>query len=282
MSRDNPIGFANFLPSYTATAWYHKRLAPELQARPVEQVVDEAEKWSVSSYQPALMMGARLSPAERSRVVQQLARFTGLDTSVVLDNDLRVNLSRFNHELLRGQRRIVGRLDSRFTTFDVDPGAEGVALDPSEATIRNTFTPAFNDYVRRELRYRNDDVYYILGGGIGRWRYPQNNGYADVTPSLERAFTKNPYLRLYVAMGYYDMATPYFAVEYTLAQLKVAPEVQRNIVTEYFTAGHMMYIDQPSAAKLRAGIRRFIDGGTSPQREGTPAVAGTGSTTAPR
>ena len=275
MNRDNPVGFANFLPSYTATAWYHHRLPADMQARPVDQVVNDAERWAVSEYQPALIMGARLSPAERSRVAQQLARYTGLDTAFVLDNDLRVTLSRFNHELLRGQRRIVGRLDSRFTTFDVDPGSEQVALDPSEATIRNTFTPAWNDYVRRELKYRNDDVYYILGGGIGRWRYPQSQGYADVTPSLERAFTKNPYLRLYVAMGYYDMATPYFAVEYTLAQLKVAPEVQRNITTEYFTAGHMMYIDEVQRGKLRSGIRRFIDGATSGERvPSAAAVAG--------
>ncbi|HEX2781707.1 MAG TPA: hypothetical protein VHM30_19535 [Gemmatimonadaceae bacterium] len=261
MDRGNPLGFANFLPSYAATAWYHKRLAPDLQAKTVEQVADEAERWAVSEYQPALVMGARLARDQRSRIARQLARYTGLDTAFVLDNDLRVTLSRFNHELLRGQRRIVGRLDSRFTTFDTDPGAETVQLDPSEATIRNTFTPAWNDYVRRELRYRNDDVYYILGGGIGRWRYPQTQGYADVSPSLERAFTKNPYLRVYVAMGYYDMATPYFAVEYTLSQLKVAPELQPNIVTDYFAAGHMMYIDAPSAAKLRAGIRRFLEGG---------------------
>ena len=266
MSRDNPLGFANFLPSYAATAWYHKRLPADLEARPVEQVVDEAERWAVRDYQPALIMGARLAPEQRSTIARQLARYTGLDTAFVLDNDLRVTLSRFNHELLRGQRRIVGRLDSRFTTFDIDPGSEAVQLDPSEATIRNTFTPAWNDYVRRELKYRNDDVYYILGGGIGRWRYPQNNGYADVTPSLERAFTKNPYLRLYVAMGYYDMATPYFAVEYTLAQLKVAPEVKQNITTQYFAAGHMMYIDDAQRGKLRGGIREFIDGATAPRR----------------
>jgi carboxypeptidase C (cathepsin A) len=258
MDRTNAIGFVNFLPSYAATAWYHHRLAPELQAKTVEQVMDEAKRWAVAEYEPALVMGARLTAEQRAPIVRQLARYTGLSEQFVSDNDLRVTLSRFNHELLRGERRIVGRLDSRFTTYDIDPGSEDVQLDPSEATIRNTFTPAWNDYVRRELKYRNDDVYYILGGGIGRWRYPQNQ-YADVSPSIERAFTKNPYLRLYVAMGYYDMATPYYAVEYTLGQLRIAPEVRANIATDYFAAGHMMYIDDSSAAKLRAGLRRFID-----------------------
>jgi len=259
MNRDNPVAFANFLPSYTAAAWYHHRLAPELQAKTLEQVVEESRRWAVAEYQPALMMGARLTTEQRSAIVRQLARYTGLPEQFVADNDLRVTLSRFNHELLRGERRVVGRLDSRFTTYDLDPGSDEVQLDPSEATIRNTFTPAWNDYVRRELNYRNDDVYYILGGGIGRWRYPQTQGYADVSPSIERAFTKNPYLRLYVAMGYYDMATPYSAVEYTLGQLRVSPEVRANIATDYFAAGHMMYIDDSSAVKLRAGIRRFID-----------------------
>jgi carboxypeptidase C (cathepsin A) len=258
MDRGNALGFANFLPSYAATAWYHKRLAPDLQAKTVEQVTDEAERWATTEYQPALVMGERLPSDRRATIAKQLARYTGLSEAFVSDNDLRVTLSRFNHELLHGERRIVGRLDSRFTTFDTDPGSDDVQLDPSEATIRNTFTPAWNDYVRRELHYRNDDVYYILGGGIGRWRYPQNQ-YADVTPSLERAFTKNPYLRLYVAMGYYDMATPYYAVEYTLSQLRVAPEIRANIVTEYFPAGHMMYIDDPSRVKLRQGMRKFID-----------------------
>ena len=260
MDRDNPLGFANFLPSYAATAWYHHKLAPDLQAKTVEQVTDEAERWAVSEYHPALVMGQRLTGDRRSAIVKQLARYTGLPERFVEDNDLRITLSRFNHELLRGERRVVGRLDSRFTTFDTDPGSDEVQLDPSEATIRNTFTPAWNDYVRRELRYRNDDVYYILGGGIGRWRYPQTQGYSDVSPSLERAFTKNPYLKLYVALGYYDMATPYHAVEYTLSQLRVAPEIRANIVSEYFAAGHMMYIDEASRTKLRAGMRRFIDG----------------------
>ena len=274
MDRDNPVGFVNFLPSYAATAWYHHRLPADLQARTLAQLLDEAKRWSVTEYQPALVLGERLTADQRGAVVKQLARYTGLPERFVADNDLRVTLGRFNHELLRSDRRIVGRLDSRFTTYDLDPGSDEVQVDPSEATIRNTFTPAWNDYVRRELKYRNDDVYYILGGGIGRWKYPQTQGYSDVSPSIERAFTKNPYLRLYVALGYYDMATPYFAVEYTLGQLRVAPEVRANIVTDYFTAGHMMYIDDASAAKLRGGIRRFIDGAARQgDRRATGAVA---------
>lgn len=259
LDRGNDLGFVNFLPSYAATAWYHRKLAPELQAMTVERLTDEVEHFAMNEYNVALTMGARLPDDQRRAIVQRVARYTGLSERFVEDNDLRVTLARFNHELLRDERKLVGRLDSRFTTFETDPAAERGQLDPSEATIRNSFTPVLNAYVRRELRYRNDDVYYILGGGIGRWRYPQTQGYSDVSPALERAFTRNPYMKLYVALGYYDMATPYFAMEYTMAQMRLAPGIRRNVVMDYFASGHMMYIEESSMAKMRAGMRRFID-----------------------
>ncbi|HET7458378.1 MAG TPA: hypothetical protein VFJ74_12080 [Gemmatimonadaceae bacterium] len=262
--RGNDIGFVGFLPSYAATAWYHKKLPADLQSQTLEQVTQQAARWAETDYALALMKGNRLTDAERAKVVEQYARFTGLPKEFVEDNDLRVTLSRFDQELLRERRLTVGRLDSRFTTFNADPAAERGAFDPSEAAIRNTFTPVLSDYLRRELRYRSDDVYYILGGGVGRWRYPQQNGYANVTPALERAFARSPHMRLYVAMGYYDMATPYYAVEYTLSHLAVAPDARRNITTDYFPAGHMMYIDEASMAKLRAGLGKFFDDALKP------------------
>lgn len=272
MDPGNDIGFVNFVPSYAATAWYHKKLPADLQRLPLEEVVRQAERYAETDYAQALMRGSRLTAGERQQAVAQLARFTGLPAAVVEANELRITLARFNAELLRDQRRTTGRLDSRFTSYAQDPGAERGQFDPSEASIRNSFTPVLSEYVRRELGYRNEDVYYILGGGIGRWRYPNNNGYANVTPSLEHAFAKNPYMRLYVAMGYYDMATPYWAVEYTLSHLTVAPSVRANIMTERFTAGHMMYIDDASMTKLREGLRTFIAGAA--QQRATPATAG--------
>jgi carboxypeptidase C (cathepsin A) len=256
----NDLGFVNFLPSYAATAWYHKRLPADLQRLTLEQVTAQAERWAESDYARALMRGNRLTDAERRATAEQLARYTGLTPAFAEQNDLRITLARFNQELLRDKRLTSGRLDSRFTTYATDPGAERGQFDPSEASIRNSFTPVLGEYVRRELGYRNDDVYYILGGGIGRWRYPQSQGYANVVPSLERAFTKNPEMRLYVAEGYYDMATPYFAVEYTLAHMNVDPRVRANIMVDRFAAGHMMYIEAQSMAKMREGLRRFIDG----------------------
>lgn len=254
----NDLGWVGYFPSYVAAAWYHRKLPADLQALPLEEVLHQAERWTDGAYLQALHAGAKLSDADRQQATAQMARFSGLSRGFVEDNDLRVALPRFDHELLRDRRLVVGRLDSRFTAFSTDPGGERGEFDPSEASIRNSFTPVLNDYVRQELGYQSDDPYYILGGGIGPWKYPTTQGFPDVTPSLERAFAKNPAMKLFVAMGYYDTATPYWAVEYTLDHLNIAPAARRNITTDHFAAGHMMYIDEPSMKKLRAGIGRFI------------------------
>jgi carboxypeptidase C (cathepsin A) len=261
--RGNDIGFINFIPTYAATAWYHRRLAADLQKQSVEEVTVAAEKWSVNEYASALMKGNKLPAAERQATVDQMSRFTGLSKDVIEQNDLRVALGAFDSELLRDQHETVGRLDGRFTGFAPLGGARGGGSgvgDPSDISIRNTFTPVLTDYTRRELGYRNEDTYYILGGGIGRWNYPQNS-YATVVPNLERAFAKNSYMKLYVAEGYYDAATPYWAVEYTLSHLSIDPKVARsNITVGKFTAGHMMYIDEPSMKKLRSDLEKFYSG----------------------
>ena len=265
-ARSNDVAFINFLPHYTATAWYHKKLPSDLQRLTLEQVTAQAERWALGDYAAALIKGNRLSASEFGAVANDMARFTGLPRSFVELNDLRVTLQQFDAELLRDQRLQVGRLDSRFTGFAPNisaggggPGAAGPG-DPSMSIIRNTFTPVFTDYARRELNYRNDDVYYILGGGIGPWNYPQNQ-YGSVMPHLERALAINPYMRIFFAEGYYDGATPYFATEYTISHLSADPKLLRsNVQVERYTAGHMMYIDESNARKLRADLARFYTG----------------------
>jgi len=262
-TRGNDLGFVNFIPTYAATAWYHKKLPADLQRESVEQVATAAGDWAVGQYSSALMKGNRLSPTERQATIDQMARFTGLPKDVIDYNDLRVPLGTFDSELLKDEHETVGRLDGRFTGFaPLAAGGRGGGAgvgDPSEISIRNTFTPVLTDYNRRELGYKNEDTYYILGGGIGRWDYPQNT-YATVVPNLERAFAKNAYMHLFVAEGYYDAATPYFAVDYTLAHLSVVPRVAKNnITTDKFEAGHMMYIDEPSMKKLRGDLEKFYN-----------------------
>jgi carboxypeptidase C (cathepsin A) len=270
-TRGNDLGFINFIPTYAATAWYHKKLPADLQRLTLSELVSQAEKWAASDYASALLKGNKITPPEFRATADQMARFTGLKPPVIELNDLRVPLQVFNSELLEDQRKTVGRLDTRFTGFAAlvagggrIGGAPGIG-DPSEVVIRNTFTPVLTDYNRRELNYKNEDTYYILGGGIGQWNYPQNQ-YATVVPNLERAFAKNPYMKLFVAEGYYDGATPYFAVEYTLSHMSVDPNVAKsNIMVERYAAGHMMYIDEPSMKKLRADLSRFYDNATRGQ-----------------
>jgi carboxypeptidase C (cathepsin A) len=263
-ARGNDLGFINYLPTYAATAWFHHKLPDDLQRLTVEQVTAQATQFALGDYAAALMKGNRLGADERRTVGDQLARFTGLARDVIDQNDLRVSLGTFDTELLRGSQRSVGRLDGRFTSFNAllaGGGGSGQTFvgDPSEISIRNTFTPVFTDYVRRDLNYKSDDVYYILGGGIGPWKFPENQ-YATVVPNLERAFARNPFMQLFVAEGYYDGATPYGAVDYTLSHMSVDPAVlAHNITVERYPAGHMVYIDDPSAKKLRADLATFYD-----------------------
>jgi carboxypeptidase C (cathepsin A) len=256
----NDLAYVMFLPSYAATAWYHRKLPSELQSRSVQQVVAEAEQWAANDYMLALEKGDRLQGQERQDVIAKLARFTGLDPRFLDNANLRVSLNFFRKELLRNEKRSIGRLDSRFKGYDSSYVTAGPDFDASEAAIRPPYTSTFNNYVRAELNYKSDLEYYILGGGItSQWNWNTNNGYVDTSLALRNALAKNPYLKIFVAMGYYDMATPYFAVDYTLHHISLDPMLLRNFSTGYYEAGHMMYIDEKSLSKMRSDVGRFID-----------------------
>jgi carboxypeptidase C (cathepsin A) len=255
----NDLPLILILPSYTATAWFHKKLPADLQRQPLRKVLDEAEKWAINEYQIALSRGDRLAGQERQKVIKQMARYTGLGETFIDNCDLRVELSKFNKELLREQKRTTGRLDSRFTGIDSRAAGDGPEFDPSMTAIRPPYTAALNDYVRRELDFENDSVYHILGGGFtAPWNWSADNAYADTSVALKSAFSKNPFMKLFIAYGYYDMATPYFAAEYTIDHMSLDPGLKSNIKTAYYEAGHMMYIDLKSLAKLKQDVATFI------------------------
>jgi carboxypeptidase C (cathepsin A) len=255
----NDLPLTLILPSYTATAWYHKKLPADLQRKPLRQVLDEAEKWAANEYTLALGKGDKLVGTERQKVVDQMARLTGLSKSFIENCNLRVELNRFNKELLRDQKRSTGRLDSRFTGIDARVAGDGPDFDPSMTAIRTPYTAAFNQYVSAELGYKSDLTYYILGGGFtSPWSYGVDNNFADTSVSLRAAFNKNPFMKLFVAYGYYDMATPYFAAEYTLDHMNLDPSHKTNIKTAYYEAGHMMYIDVKSLAQLKKDVAVFL------------------------
>jgi carboxypeptidase C (cathepsin A) len=255
--KGNDLPYVLFLPTYTAIAWYHKKLPADLQGN-LRKTLDEVERWAASDYTVALAKGDRLTPAERQEVIDRLARYTGLDKKFIDNSELRIEIQRFDKELLRDQKRTVGRLDGRFKGIDDLAVSERPDFDPSMAAIRPPYTAAFNDYVRRELGFKSDLEYYILGGGIGRWDFGSDNAYADTSEPLRSAFAKNPYMKLFVASGYYDLATPYFAAEYTMSHMGLDPSLRNNVTYTYYEAGHMMYIEQGSLAQLKRDAAAFV------------------------
>src|SRR5437588_2256470 len=230
----NDLPYIMFLPSYAATAWYHKKLPRDLQSKSVHQVATEAEQWAANEYALALAKGDRLTGQERQDVIAKLSRYTGIDKTFIDNANLRVSLNFFRKELLRDEKRSIGRLDARFRGYDSSYVTAGPDFDASEAAIRPPYTSTFNNYVRSELNYKSDLEYYILGGGItSQWNWGTNNGYVDTSLALRNALAKNPYLKVFVAMGYQDMATPYFAVDYTLHHISLDPTLQKNFSTAH-------------------------------------------------
>ncbi|HEX9894346.1 MAG TPA: hypothetical protein VGA78_10505, partial [Gemmatimonadales bacterium] len=258
----NDLPYALFVPLYTATAWYHQRLEKELQAD-LRRTLSQAERWVDTDYTLALQKGDGLTPEERRRTAEQLARFTGLSREFLERYNLRISLNVFQKELLRDQGRTVGRLDSRFTGWDAVAGGDNPEFDPSMTAIRPPYTATFNDYVRRELGFKSDLEYYILGGGIGPWTYETDNAFADIGEQLRGAWARNPHMRLFVAFGYYDGATPYYAADYTIRHMRLMPEQKTRISTGHYEAGHMMYIHVPSLVRLTDDVRRFVTGGAA-------------------
>ena len=258
---NNDLPLVLIFPSYTATAWYHKRLPAEMQRKSLREVLRESEDFSANVYGPALLRIDRLSVSERQSLLDRFVALSGLNRSFVEHNNFRVELGEFNKELLRDQRRTTGRLDSRFVGYDRDSAGDGVDFDPSMTAIRTPYTAVFNDYVRRQLNYKSDVEYYILGGGItGPWNWNTNNAYADTSQALSSAMRKNPYMKVFVASGYYDMATPYFAAEYTVSSLNLDPQLRQNFSFGYYEAGHMMYIEKNSLKKLKDDVSGFMQG----------------------
>lgn len=256
---NNDLPLALILPSYTATAWYHKKLAPALQSKPLSEVLRESENFAANEYLPALMRIDKLSAAEKSNLSDKFSRLTGLDKKFIAQNNFRVELGEFQKELLRENRRTVGRLDSRFTGIDRDAAGNNTDGDPSMNAIRPPYTSVFNDYIRRDLGFKSDLEYYILGGGItSPWNWNVDNGYADTSQRLKLAMAKNPYMTVFVAQGFYDMATPYFAAEYTVSAMNLDPELRKNISFAYYEAGHMMYIEKTSLLKLKSDLVNFM------------------------
>jgi carboxypeptidase C (cathepsin A) len=259
-SSGNDLPYILFLPSYTATAWYHKALPGDLQALTLRDVYQQAVEFANGEYALALMKGSSLGAAERSAVAEKLARLTGLSKKYVEDAKLRIHMSRFGKELLRGRSRTIGRYDSRFTGVDADDAGETSEYDPSEAAIFGPFTATINDYLRNELKFEDDRVYEILTGSVQPWKYDQFGiGSPDASDTLRQAMAEVPFMKLFVAEGYYDLATPPATNDYSVNHMRLPPELRSNVTVRMYEGGHMMYIYEPSMEQLRKDLVEFYE-----------------------
>lgn len=252
----NDTPYSLFVPTYAAIAHYHGFHGD----RPLDDVLADAEDFASRDLPWALARGARLSAAERTEIVATLASLTGLSESYVDRVDLRIEHVRFYTELLRDKGLITGRMDGRFTTWEPDGGREQMSDDASISRIIGAYAAGFNHYVRAELGYSNDLPYDILSTDVNRaWSYTEFEGrHVSVTESLSEAMRANPHLKVHVAFGHYDGATPYFAAEHVLAHLSIPEELRENIDSAYYPAGHMMYVHEPSRIQQSKDLGKFI------------------------
>jgi carboxypeptidase C (cathepsin A) len=262
------MSYIFYLPSYAASAWYYK----VLKDRPdnLEAFLADARQYAAGDYASALMKGSKLSDNEKSEVAKKLARFTGLSEDYLTRANLRVTLSQFNAELQRSRGLTIGRYDSRFSGPTYDLLTENFEYDPSFSAVAGAFTAAFNSYVREDLKYSPEKNYETINGEIGRnwdWKRTLGNqsffpGAPNVEGDLIEAMLENSHLQVQVENGYFDMATPFFATEYTMDHLGLPEKLRAHIHLDYYTAGHMMYLHSDDLAKLKSNVGSFIDNAT--------------------
>lgn len=264
----NDLPYLLFLPTYAATAWYHGKLSPALQQRSLRDVFEEVRAWAETEYIVALAKGDRLPDSEREAVIAQLAAYTGLSPRFIEDSNLRVRDQHFFKELLRDQKRTAGRLDSRFKGIDKLVVGEHIDCDPAMSAIMPPYTAMLNQYVRAELGYETDIRYEIISPDVGRnWEWDRGK-YPDTSEPLRSAVSQNPFMKVLIAMGHYDLATPPFATQYTLSHMDLDPAVRGNFQTTTYEAGHMMYLDIVSLAQLKQDVAQFVRGALGGQALG--------------
>jgi carboxypeptidase C (cathepsin A) len=260
-SRSDDLVYELELPTYAADAWYHKKVAADLQRKDLKAFLKEAEGFASGEYATALMKGDTLGAAERKATIDKLVRYTGLDARYLDETNLRWDVSHFTRQLLRDKQMTIGRYDGRLAGPSSINTGETSEYDPSSTLITPPFTAVLTNYLRNELGYKTD-MYYYPSGGIQPWDYGVQNGFGDTTALLKNAMTKNPYMKVMVAAGYFDLATPYFATEYTFNHMGLSPEMHSRINWAYYQSGHMLYIDSDSHAKLKHDFTEFVGSAT--------------------
>jgi len=253
---NNDVPYILFLPGYAAAAWYHRRLK---RRRPLRPFLAEVESFAVGQYAEALLRGDALSKAKRKEIVEALSGYTGISTDFVERSNLRINDQHFFKELLRDRGQTIGRLDCRLLGRDRVGVTDQPEYDPLMTTVAGPYTAALYAYVRSELNFQADRSYEIITDLVLPWSYPEFEGkFVYVGETLRSAMTQNPYLKVFVASGLFDLGTPYSATDYVINHLGLHESLRKNISTGTYEAGHMMYIHLPSLERLKGDLSKFI------------------------
>lgn len=255
--KGNDLPYALFLPTYAAIAAYHNAL-PQKPAD-LEAFLKEVREYAIGDYTTMLMKGDRMTQQEKDQVADKLNRYTGLSKKYLAQSNYRIAISRFVKELLREKGQTVGRLDGRFIGLDYDDAGEQYEFDPSySAAIYGPYAMAINDHLRRTLKVKIDLPYEILTGRVRPWNYSNvQNSYLNNSETLRNAIHKNPFLKVLIINGYYDLATPFFATEYTVDHMFLDPSLRNNISFKYYPSGHMVYIHKPSLVQMNKDVKAF-------------------------
>jgi carboxypeptidase C (cathepsin A) len=256
----NDLPYPLIVPSYTMIAAYHKRLAPELM-QDLAKTRAEVERWSANDYTVALGKGDALTPQERQTIINQLARYTGLKPELIDQANLRIDVRQFTHNLLADQKLRVGRLDGRYSGPDPRGFLDTPFYDPSSANTAPPFTAVVNDYLRRELGYKTDMPYNTSARDLPgfNWEYPNGEGSPETSSQLRSAMVKNKWLKVLVMEGYYDLATPYFAANYSMDHMNLPDEYRKNISYATYESGHMVYLREQGLVKMKKDFADFLD-----------------------
>ncbi len=258
----NDTPYVLYLPAYTATAHYHGKLPAHLQSRDLEDLLKEVEEWAVGEYSVALLRGSALSPEDEKKIAGKMSEYTGLPVDYILDLRLRVNRDRYLKQLMRDESLVLGPYDARMKAHDVDKGAENILTDPSMFNVFGPCIATLNHYISKELDYENELPYRPLSRDVNKlWNWqsgvPGGMGYIDITDKLSHTMSYNPYIKVFLANGYYDLCTPYFLNRHTVDHLPLSRELLGNITFKCYEGGHMMYVHRDSRIRLRNDLREF-------------------------
>lgn len=248
-----PVDISLNVPYYTATAWYHKRLAPELQNKDLLEILPEAEEFTINELIPAIVKGGFLDDTDRNHIADRISYYTGLNKQSVLNNNLRIPTAFFWKDLLRNQGKTVGRLDSRYKGIDIKDAGDSPDYNSELTSWLHSFTPAINHYIRTKLNFKTD-VKYNMFGPVRPWE----NDNIDVRDDLRQAMAQNPYLKVLTQSGYYDGATTYFGAKYTQWQIDPRGEFRDRFSFKGYRSGHMMYLRYPDLIQANEDLREFI------------------------